>query len=100
MQKNSEAVGQLLEEAGKNCGITIPKLILFVGATDAEAFSRYGIQACGFCGVDRNPRLYYHTRYDTWDNISEECLELSLDVCLEASRLYDKNNGINKYEQG
>jgi acetylornithine deacetylase/succinyl-diaminopimelate desuccinylase-like protein len=92
IQKNSKAVGDLLTQAGKGCGIALPKLTLFVGATDAEAFSRYGIQACGFCGVNRNPRLYYHTRYDTWHNISEECLELSLNICIEASRLFDKQD--------
>ncbi len=90
IQRNSKAVGDLLLEAGKNCGIPLPELTLFVGATDAEAFSRYGIKACAFCGVNRNPRLYYHTRFDTWDNISEECIKLSLDVCMEVSRLYDE----------
>jgi Zn-dependent M28 family amino/carboxypeptidase len=96
--KNSEAIGKLLNEAGKNCGKTIPKSYLPYGATDADGFCRNKIRACGFCGVDRNPQLYYHTRHDTWDNISEECLQLSLEICLEATRLYDENDGIIKYE--
>lgn len=94
--KNSEAVGELLVEAGENCGKRIRKSRLIFGATDAEGFSRNKIRSCGFCGVNLSPQLYYHTRHDTWTNISEECLQLSLEICLEASRLYDENGGINK----
>ena len=100
MQRNSEAVGELLNEAGRNCGIMIPRAKAYPGATDAEGFSRNGILSCGFCGVDHDPKLYYHTRHDTCDNISEECLKLSLEICLETSHLYDKNNGIQKYSSG
>ncbi len=96
--KNSVAVGELLNEAGENCGKEIEQSKLIFGASDAESFSRKKIRSCGFCGADLKPQLYYHTRYDTWDNISEECLQLSLEICLEASRLYDQNEGIIKYE--
>ena len=98
MQKNSNTVFELINEAGKNCGANIRKAKLLFGATDAEAFSRNDLQACGFCAVALTPQLYYHTRHDTWDNISEECLQLSLEVCMEAAHLYDENNGMNKYK--
>ena len=88
-QKNSEYVGKLLQAAGKNCGIELQAAGIYPGATDAEAFSREGLLACGFCGVDHTPQTYYHTRHDTYDNIDEGCLSLSLDICLEAARLYD-----------
>ncbi len=94
---NDEAVGDLLHEAGMNCGVDIPRSEIYPGAVDAEGFTKYGIPACGFTGVSHNPQKYYHTREDSWDNISEECLELSLDICREAARLYDKNGGIKKY---
>ena len=88
-QKNSEYVGKLLQTAGKNCGINLQAAGIYPGATDAEAFSREGLLACGLCGVDHMPQTYYHTRRDTYDNIDEDCLSLSLDICLEAVRLYD-----------
>lgn len=97
--KDSEAVGDLLHEAGLNCGIDMPRAELYPGAVDAEGFSMYGIRSCGFCGVNHNPKTYYHTRHDTWDNISPECIELSLDICLEAARLYDAKGGIESYEK-
>lgn len=96
--KDSKAVGELIREAGRNVGIEMPTAGLYPGAIDAEAFSREGIRAAGFCGVSHNPQTYYHTRKDTWDNIDHECIELSLKICLEAASLYDEKGGIASYE--
>ncbi len=95
---NSEAVGDLIHEAGLNCGVDIPRAEIYPGAVDAESFTKEGLLACGFCGVNHDPQKYYHTREDTYDNISPECISLSLDICREAARLYDLNGGIKKYE--
>lgn len=95
---SDEAVGDLLHEAGMNCGVDIPRSELYPGAVDADGFTKYGLRACGFTGVSHDPKTYYHTREDSWDNLSPECLELSLDICREAARLYDENGGIKKYD--
>lgn len=92
-QRNSDVVGELLIEVGNNWGVEIRKSKLLFGATDAEAFSRNGILSCGFCGVDLKPKLYYHTRFDTWNNINRECLQISRKICIETAHLYD-NKGI------
>ncbi len=97
--KDSKAVGELIREAGRNVGIEMPTAGLYPGAIDAEAFSREGIRAAGFCGVNHDPKTYYHTRKDSWDNISPECIELSLKICLEAASLYDEKGGIASYEK-
>lgn len=96
--KDSEAVGDLLYEAGKANHVNMKRADIYPGAVDAEGFSKYGIKACGFCGVDHNPQTYYHTRKDTWTNINEECINLSLDICLESARLYDEKKSIAYYE--
>lgn len=98
-QKNSNAVGELVYEAGVNCGIEMKETDIYPGAVDAEGFSRYGIEAVGFCGVNHDPKTYYHTRLDTPDNISEECINLSLDICLEAAELYDQREGIESFRE-
>lgn len=98
-QKNSNAVGELVYEAGVNCGIEMKETDVYPGAVDAEGFSRYGIEAVGFCGVNHDPKTYYHTRLDTPDNISEECINLSLDICLEAAELYDQKGGIEAFRE-
>ena len=88
--KNSAAVGRLLMEAGEACGRPLPVANAFLGATDAEAFTRHGLLACGFCGVNHDPMPYYHTRADSADNIDMDCVALSLDICLKALELYDE----------
>ncbi|MCM1115752.1 MAG: M28 family peptidase [Clostridium sp.] len=98
-QKNSNAVGELIYEAGVNCGIEMKETDIYPGAVDAEGFSRYGIEAVGFCGVNHDPKTYYHTRLDTPDNMSEECINLSLDICLEAAELYDQRGGIESFRE-
>ena len=95
---SSKAVGDLIYEAGLNCGIDMPRAQLYPGAIDSDAWAQEGLTAAGFCGVNHNPKRYYHTRQDTADNISPECIELSLQICLEIAELYDKNGGIKKYE--
>lgn len=98
-QKNSNAVAQIIYEAGEKCGIQMKETELYPGAIDAEAFSRVGLLASGFCGVNHDPKTYYHTRLDTADNISEECINLSLDICLEAAKLYDEKGGIDAFRE-
>ena len=49
-QKNSNAVGELIYEAGENCGIEMRETDLYPDAIDAEGFSRYGLEAAGFAG--------------------------------------------------
>lgn len=95
---DSEAVGDLIHEAGVNVGIDMPRAEIYPGAIDAEGFSMYGLTAAGFCGVNHDPKTYYHTRKDTPDNIGEDCIELSLKVCEETARLFDENGGLAKYE--
>lgn len=95
---DNEAVGDLLHEAGLNVGYDMPRAQLYPGAVDAEGFSMHGIRSCGFCGVNHDPKTYYHTRHDSWDNISEECMQVSFDICKEAARIYDEAGGIAKYE--
>lgn len=98
-QKNSNAVGELVYEAGVNCGIEMRETDVYPGAVDAEGFSRYGIESVGFCGVNHDPKTYYHTRLDTADNMDEKCINLSLDICLEAAELYDQKGGIEAFRE-
>ena len=87
--KNDKAVGALIREAGRACGIEIPDSELYPGAVDAEAFSMYGLRASGLTAVSHEAKRYYHTRMDTPDNMDENCLAVSLNICKEAARIFD-----------
>ncbi|MDR0531568.1 MAG: M28 family peptidase [Oscillospiraceae bacterium] len=88
--QNDKAVGQLIHEAGLACGLDIPPSELYPGAVDAEAFSMYGLRANGFTGVSHDAKRYYHTRQDTPDNMNEDCLAVSLNICKAAARIFDE----------
>ena len=87
--KNDRSVGELIREAGRACGIEIPDSELYPGAVDAEAFSMHGLRSSGLTGVSHDAKRYYHTRQDTADNISEECIAVSLNICKEAARIFN-----------
>ncbi len=90
MQKSSEAVGALVKEAARDCGVKLPYAAPYPGAVDSDAFAQEGLLSCGLCGVDHDPKPYYHTRLDTADNIDPACIELCARICLRAAELYDR----------
>ena len=49
-QKNSNAVGELIYEAGENCGIEMRETDLYPGAIDAEALAATGWRPPAFAG--------------------------------------------------
>ena len=89
-QKNDSEVCSLLQRAGLSCGVDIPYTDFYPGATDAEAFSREGIKAAGLCAVKHTPSTYYHTRYDSWDNLNREGIEITRRVLKATANIYDK----------
>lgn len=88
-QANSPRAAALLRRAARSQGIALEEAGVYPGATDAEAFSREGLAACALCGVDHDPKPYYHTRLDSYENIDASCLRLSLNICLQAAAILD-----------
>ena len=88
-QKNSPEVCSLIESAAKACDLHLPYTDFYPGATDAEAFSRYGIKAAAICAVQHSPTTYYHTRRDSWDNINPECIGITQELVKTAIQLLD-----------
>lgn len=95
--RNDPLVAELLIDAGKRIGIDLPKAPIYPGSTDAAAFTRTGLMACGLGGVNHDPQKYYHTRYDTYDNISLDCIDKTIDICFEAAIIFDKT-GLDAYK--
>lgn len=89
-QKNSPEVADLILKSADSIGLKLPEAGPYPGATDAEAFSREGLQACAICGVEHTPQPYYHTRSDNADNIDEQCLDICLQLCCEIAEQLDR----------
>ncbi len=90
--KTDPQVCKLLKIASANAGFpNVNYATVTVGSTDSAALVQAGLKAATLAAMDHNLQDYYHTRRDTYDNISEECLEASLDICLAALEEFDKN---------
>lgn len=89
-QRNSHEAAEAVRQAGKSLGLTLKEAGGYLGATDAEAFSRAGLKACAVCGVDHTPQPYYHTRADTAQSIDEACIKASFSLCVQLARQVDR----------
>jgi hypothetical protein len=87
--KHDAEVCRLLREAGEECGLHLPYGSVYLGSSDASAFTQAGWRAGQLAAMDPRPPDYYHTRRDNWDNMDEECLRKAIAVVCTAIRIYD-----------
>jgi hypothetical protein len=88
--RHDPAVCELLREAGRQCGLELGSASVFLGSTDATAFTLAGIRSAALCAMDPRPAHYYHNRRDNWDDMGPECIRKTSEVILEAVRQYDR----------
>lgn len=91
--RHDEKLCAFLKEAGAAHGIALGFSSVYVGSTDATAFTQAGIPAASIGGMDPAPPRYYHTRLDHWNLMNAECIQRALLVTLEAVRRY-ANHGL------
>lgn len=75
--------------AGTKVGVPLKCAPIPLGATDAAAFTQAGLRAACICGSQDKPQTYYHTRHDTCDNISPECIKKAIEIGYEAAYIFD-----------
>jgi hypothetical protein len=83
-------VCNLLMESGKQAGYDIKYSSVFLGSTDATAFTQAGIRATSLTAMDPAPPRYYHTKHDNYDILNEECLKSGVKIILNFLDSYDK----------
>ncbi len=88
--RNHRGACDLLQRAGKEIGLNLSFESVYVGSSDAAAFSQEGIPAVALGGMDPSPPRYYHTRLDDWNNMSAECLRRSFGLSMRFVQLYDR----------
>ena len=89
--KHDWGVKHLVQNAGKNCGYDLHFESVYIGASDAAAFTQKGIQATGFAAMDPTPPRYYHTRLDNVDMLREDAIAAGIEIMIEAACMYDKD---------
>ncbi len=85
--KHHKGVKELVHDACANCGFDVKYESIYIGGSDAAAFTQRGIPATGFAAMDPAPPRYYHTRLDTPENLRPECIEVGIEIML-GSTLY------------
>lgn len=88
--KNDPEASALLQEAASLCGMDLPMASIYLGSSDAAAFSEAGIPATALAAMDPAPPDYYHTRLDSKDNIVPDCIEKGFEIALKFIEMYDK----------
>lgn len=81
--KNDPKASALLQKAASLCGMDLPMSSIYLGASDAAAFSEAGIPATALAAMDPAPPDYYHTRLDSKDNLSPDCIEKGLEITMK-----------------
>ncbi len=89
--KHDWGVKHLVQNAGKNCGFDLKFESVYIGASDAAAFTQKGIKSTGFAAMDPTPPRYYHTRLDDVDMLVEEAIGAGIEIMLETACMYDKD---------
>jgi len=82
--QHDKRVKELVKTAAERCGLDLPYASIYIGASDAAAFTKAGVPSTGFAAMDPTPPRYYHTRLDNWDILEPEAIEKGLEVTLEA----------------
>ncbi|MCX4361950.1 MAG: M28 family peptidase [Clostridia bacterium] len=80
---------ELFYNAAKSIDIQCSYGSVPLGATDSAAFNKGGYQAVGITALDHKLRNYYHTRYDTYDNMDKQCLSDCYKVTLKTLEDFD-----------
>ena len=84
--KADKDVSDLFMESAEELGITCNKGMVppLGGATDNAAFAQAGMRSTGITGLNHKLEDYYHTRRDTYDNMSlrglADCFAVSVKV--------------------
>ncbi len=89
--QHHKGVKELIHDACANCGFDVKYESIYIGASDAAAFTQRGIPATGFAAMDPAPPRYYHTRLDTPENLRPEAIEAGISIMIETACMFDKN---------
>ena len=83
-------VKHLVKNAAANCGFDLSFESIYIGGSDAAAFTQRGIKATGFAAMNPDPPRYYHTRLDTPENLRPEAISAGIEILCETICMYDK----------
>lgn len=89
--KNDKKFSKLVMEAAEEAGVEGMKYAsVFMGASDAAAFSQAGIAATALAAMDPSPADYYHNRRDNYDRLVPEAIKTGFNIVISTILKFDE----------
>ncbi len=88
---NDKTLAKLLADCAKDAQLPFAVRGLPFGQTDSAEFSRSGFSSVSVTGYNPKSPEYLHTRYDTADNLSEDCISNAYTICVKLLEKIDEN---------
>ena len=79
----------LVKNAGANCGYDLHFESIYIGGSDAAAFTQKGIPATGFAAMDPTPPRYYHTRLDNVESLNKDGIANCFAASVKMLEMFD-----------
>ena len=90
--KNDKDFSEFVKAAGADAGYEDMKFSsVFMGSSDAAAFSQAGIKSTAIAAMDPAPADYYHNRRDNYDRLQPDAIEAGYKVILSTILKYDED---------
>lgn len=88
--KHHPGVLSLLKKSAEKTGFDLKYSSVYIGSSDATAFTQGGIIAAALTAMDPAPPKWYHTHFDTVDILKPKCIEKAIDILMETLYMYDE----------
>ncbi len=93
--KSDKEISRLILRSADNAGVKCSNHKIPFDATDSSAFTQAGFKSAGIIAINSKLPDYYYTRYDSYDNLSQECIAECFGLTLEILKLYSKEDALN-----
>lgn len=96
--RNDQRVCNLMKAGSIKAGLDLPFRVVFFGASDAAAVSKFGVPAATLAAMDPAPARYYHTRLDKPDKLVPKSIRAGIDTCIQSLYIFDEQGLQNEYK--
>mgnify|MGYP006145656469 CR=1 FL=1 len=73
----------------RGAGLDLPFGTIFLGSSDAAAFTQQGYRCAVLAAMDPAPAYYYHTRHDDWRIMDKHCIARALEIVYRTIKTID-----------
>lgn len=93
--RNDKEALKLTLDAAQKMNLKCSSRSIPFGATDGAVFTQNGYKSVSIVAINRKLPDYYNTRYDSYDNMSEECIAECFGLAMEIVNEYSGKEVVN-----